>query len=141
MTDETTRTASAERGETTLVLDGETLGLRPSFEAIEEIELTLDRGLVDIARDAIDLKLKLGAVAQIVCALVRAFGRATGNKGAAGANPKRIGRLILESDGGMLIAQKQLSGLLSVAVTGGYDSEGNPKPTTMTTTEEAPVVG
>lgn len=141
MTDETTRPAVNDRGEATLTLGGESMGLRPSYEAIEEIEATLDRGLVDLARDAIDLKLKLGAVAQIVCALVRAFGRATDDKNLAGSNPKRIGRLILESDGGLLVAQKQVSGLLSVAVTGGYDAEGNPKPTTMKTTEEAPVVG
>lgn len=141
MTDATTRPAVDDRGESVLILGGETMGLRPSYEAIEEIEMTLDRGLVDLARDAIDLKLKMGAVAQIVCALVRAFGRATDDKNLAGANPKRIGRLIMGSDGGLLIAQKQVSGVLSVAVTGGYDAEGNPKPTTTMTTEEAPVVG
>ncbi|MEJ8630590.1 GTA-gp10 family protein [Sphingomonas sp. I4] len=96
MTDETTRPASAERGEATLHLDGQLMGLRPSFAAIEEIELTLDRGLVDIARSAIDAKLKLGEVAQIACTLIRAFGRATDNKGAAGSNTSRIGRLILD---------------------------------------------
>lgn len=141
MTDTTTRPAVDDRGESILVLGGESMGLRPSYEAIQEIEATLDRGLVDLARDAIDLKLKLGAVAQIVCGLVRAFGRATADKNLSGANATRIGRLIHETDGGLLVVQKQLSGVLSVAVTGGYDAEGNPKPTTMKTTEEAPVVG
>lgn len=141
MTDDTTRPAVDDRGEATIFLDGQTMGLRPSYEAIQEMETTLDRGLVDLARDAIDLKLKLGAVAQIVCALVRAFGRANDNASLAGTNAKRIGRLIHESDGGLLVVQKQVSGVLSVAVTGGYDAEGNPKPTTMKTTEEAPVVG
>jgi len=141
MTDETTRPASAERGEATLFLDGQALGLRPSHAAIEEIELTMDRGLVDIAHAALGSKLKLGEVAQIACALIREFGRATDNKGAAATNPKRIARLILDSAGGILVAQKTLAGLLSMAVTGGYDSEGNLKPAAMMTIEEAPAVG
>jgi hypothetical protein len=142
MTDETTRPASAERGEATLNLDGQDIGLRPSFAAIEEIEATLDRGLVDITRSAIDAKMKLGETAQVACSLIREFGRATDDKGLAGVNAKRIGRLILDAEGGLLVVQKILAGVLSMAVTGGYDSEGNLKPTAMTkTTEEAPAVG
>lgn len=142
MTDETTRPASAERGEATLLLDGQPMGLRPSQAAIEEIELTLDRGLVELARDALASKLKLPQLAQIACALIREFGRDTGNKDMAGSNAKRIAKLILDSEGGILAVQKTLAGLLSMAVTGGYDSAGNLKPTAMmTTTEEAPAVG
>jgi len=130
-----------DRGELSLELGGETLGLRPTYETIEAIETTLGRGLVDIAGDALGSRLKLGEVAQIACECIRSWGRANDNRGASGANPKRIGRLILDAEGGMLVAQKKIANMLSLAVTGGYDSEGNLKPAVTMTTEEAPAAG
>jgi len=131
------RTPNAERGEMSLVLAGRPMGLRPSYEAIVAMEASLGRGLVDVARDAIAAKLSLGETAQIVTECVRAWGRETEDKDAAGAQPNRIGRLILDAPGGFHEVQRILSGLLSMAVTGGYDPEGNVKPAATTTMDGA----
>jgi hypothetical protein len=134
--------ANEDRGELAVILDGTTMVLRPTFEALSEIEQTLDRGLVDLARDALGAKLKLADTAQIVTVCVRAWGKETENKGAAGANAQRIARLIVDSDGGLYTVLQTVAKMLSIAVTGGYNSAGELKPsTTMTTTEKAPVDG
>ena len=134
--------ANEDRGELAVILDGTTMGLRPTFEALSEIEQTLDRGLVDLARDALGAKLKLADTAQIVTICVRAWGKETENKGAAGANAQRIARLIVDSEGGLYTVLQTVAKVLSVAVTGGYNSAGELKPsTTMTTMEKAPVDG
>ncbi|WP_010218937.1 GTA-gp10 family protein [Sphingomonas sp. PAMC 26621] len=133
--------ANADRGELSLILDGATMVLRPTFEALTEIEQTLDRGLVDLARDALAAKLKLAETAQIVTACVRAWGKEAGDKGASGANATRIARLIVDSEGGLHNALRTVGALLSLAVTGGYTASGELKPSTMTTTEKAPVDG
>ena len=134
--------ANEDRGELAVILDGTTMVLRPTFEALSEIEQTLDRGLVDLARDALGAKLKLADTAQIVTVCVRAWGKETENKGAAGANAQRIARLIVDSEGGLYTVLQTIAKMLSIEVTGGYNSAGELKPsTTMTTTEKAPVDG
>jgi hypothetical protein len=142
MADDLGRKGNEERGEMTLLLAGTPMGLRPSYEAIVAFEAALDRGLVDIARDAVAGKLKLGEVAQVAAECIRAWGRDTDNKDAAGAGADRIARLILDSEGGLYAIGKTVSGMLSLAVTGGYTSSGEIRPlTTTTTTQEAPVDG
>jgi hypothetical protein len=136
-----TRAPNAERGELSLLLAGRPMGLRPSYEAIVAIEATLGRGLVDVARAAIDAKLSLGETAQIVAECVRAWGREVEDKDAAGAQAPRIGRLILAAPGGFHEVQRILSGLLSMAVTGGYDPEGNVKPAATMTDGAVPAAG
>ena len=132
--------ANEDRGELAVTLDGTRMVLRPTFEALSEVEQTLDRGLVDLARDALGARLKLADTAQIVGAFVRAWGRAVENKNAAGANAGRIARLIVDSDGGLYEVLKTVAKVLSVAVTGGYNSAGELKPSTMTTTLEKALV-
>lgn len=142
MSDAAARPPVSDRGEIALILDGQEMGLRPSYEAIDAIEQALGRGLIDVARDAIAGRLSLGATAQIACECIRAWGRENGDKGASGANATRIGRLILDSPDGYHGALKNLSAMLSLAVTGGYDSAGNLRPSATTkTTDEAPVDG
>lgn len=139
---DTAAAANEDRGELSLILDGTPMVMRPTYEALTEIEQTLDRGLVDLARDALAAKLKLGETAQIATACIRAWGRDVGDKGAAGASATRIARLIMDSDGGVHDATQTIAGMLSLAVTGGYTSAGEPKPSTMkTTTQKAPVDG
>lgn len=140
---DTAAPANEDRGELSLILDGTNMVLRPTYEALNEIEQTLDRGLVDLARDAIDGKLKLSETAQIATACIRAWGRETGDKGAAGATATRIARLIVDSEAGLHSALRTISAMLSLAVTGGYDSAGEMRPSAKmtTTTEKAPVDG
>ncbi len=142
MGDETNRPAVEDRGEYSLMLVGRDYVMRPSYEAIVAIEAAAGRGLVDVARDAINAKLTLADTALVACECIRAFGRDEDDRDAKGATAPRIARLILDSDGGFHAAQQVVSGLLSLAVTGGFDSQGNLKPATMKTmTTEAPVAG
>lgn len=127
------RAANLERGEISLVLDGAPFVLRPSFEAIEAFESATGKGLIEIARQAIDGSLRLGETAQIVTECVQAWGRATGNTGARGVNAVRIGELIIESEGGVAHVLRTVAGVLSMAATGGYTAQGEVKAGTTTT--------
>ncbi len=142
MDDNTARPAVEDRGEYALTLVGRDYVMRPSYEAIGAIEAAAGRGLIDLARDAIAGKLTLADTAHVACECIRAFGRSEQDRDSAGATAARIACLILDSPGGFHGALQVVSGLLSLAVTGGFDSQGNPKPATMTkTTTEAPVAG
>lgn len=141
MADETTRPAIEDRGEMKLVLLGRDYVMRPTYEAVTAIEAAAGRGLVDLARDAVAGKMTLAETAQIATECIRAFGREEGDKDAAGATAPRIARLILDSAEGLFGALSQVSALLSLAATGGFDASGNLKAVTMKTmtTDEAPV--
>lgn len=139
--EDTSRPAITEVGELALMLAGVSMILRPSYEAIQAIEGGLGRGMVDLARDAIGGKLTLAETSQVATHCIRAWGRDSDNRDAAGATADRIARLILDSDGGVYEAQRTVSAMLSLAVTGGYTSTGEMKPSTMTkTTTAAPRV-
>lgn len=141
MADETNRPAIEDRGEMKLVLLGRDYVMRPTYEAVTAIEAAAGRGLVDLARDAVAGKMTLAETAQIATECIRAFGREEGDKDAAGATAPRIARLILDSAEGLFGALSQVSALLSLAATGGFDASGNLKAVTTKTmtTEEAPV--
>lgn len=131
------RPASAERGEIMLKLDGADFVLRPSFEAIEAFEGSTGKGLLQLAREAVSGTLRVSEVAQIVCECVRAWGRATQQKSAAGVQARRVADLILEAEGGLSAALHTLGGMLALASTGGYTALGEMKAGT-TTTSGAP---
>lgn len=123
-------TANKTRGEVSLELEGAEYVLRPSYEAISAIEAQTDRSLIDLARAAGDGALKLGESAIIVTECIKAHGRATDDKAMASFNAGRVGELILQADGGLLIAMKRLELLLFMAATGGYTGSGEVKATT-----------
>ncbi|MBB4618959.1 GTA-gp10 family protein [Sphingomonas abaci] len=132
----------ADRGEASLTLAGTVMGLRPSFEALDAIEKTLGRGLVDLATAAIHKQLRMSETGQIACELIRAFGRDADDAGASKSTAPRVTELIMASEGGLLAAMQTIGGVLAIAVNGGYDTQGNLKPPTTTmTTDEAPVGG
>jgi hypothetical protein len=133
------RPAEPERGEVSITLEGEEMVLRPSHEAISAFERMTGKGLLILAREALNGSLSLGETAQVMCECIRAWGRHVDNKSAAGAGADRIAELVLESEGGFRAALATLAGVLSMAVTGGYTAQGEMKPTTTKTT--APVVG
>jgi len=97
----TARPASEERGEVSLVLDGATMALRPSYEAIFAFEASTDKGLLELARAALEGKMRLADLSQVVTECIRAWGRATQQPSIAASNAVRIGQLIVEAEGGM----------------------------------------
>lgn len=123
-------TANATRGEVSLELEGAEYVLRPSYEAISAFETQTNRSLIDLARAAGDGELKLSESAIIVTECIKAHGRATDDKALAAFNAARVGELILQADGGLLIAMKRLELLLFMAATGGYTGSGEVKATT-----------
>lgn len=136
------RQPNADRGEASLILAGTVMGLRPSFEALDAIEKTLGRGLVDLAGAAIRKELRMSETGQIACELIRAFGRDAEDAGASKSTAPRVTELIMASEGGLLVAMQTIGGVLAIAVNGGYDTQGNLKPPATTTmTEQAPAGG
>lgn len=123
-------TANKTRGEVSLELEGAEYVLRPSYEAISAFETQTNRSLIDLARAAGDGELKLSESAVIVTECIKAHGRAIDDKAMAAFNAARVGELILQADGGLLIAMKRLELLLFMAATGGYTGSGEVKATT-----------
>lgn len=124
--------ANATRGHVSLKLDGTEYILRPSFEAISAFEGTTNRSLIDLAKAAGESQLKLGEAAVIVTECIKAQGRSSDDKAMAAFSASRIGELIQEADGGLVIVMKRLELLLFMAATGGYTSAGELKATTKT---------
>lgn len=129
------------RGEITLDLGGETFGLRPSYEAIDNFERVTGKGLIQLTRDALSATLSSGEVAHIVCECMKAWGTEHGNDGAKGANAKKVAKLVLEADGGVTSVMLVLAQLLSMASTGGYTASGEVKPAVTTKSPETPAAG
>ena len=77
---------NSERGEFSLVLDGERFGLRPTFEALSEIEAETGRGLIELAQAALAGKLITSELGMIACAFIRAWGKAHNNTSAISAS-------------------------------------------------------
>ena len=123
-------TANKTRGEVSLELEGQEYVLRPSYEAISAFEAQTDRSLIDLARAAGDGQLKMSEAVIIATECIKAHGRAVDDKTLAAFNAARVGELILQADGGLLIAMKRLELLLFMAATGGYTGSGEVKATT-----------
>lgn len=129
------RPANAERGEISLTLDGVEMVMRPSHEAILAFESATGKGLAQLAAQAVACTLTLGEVAQVAAECIRAWGRATGQRGYAGSTATRVGELILEAPGGLRDAMGPISSVLALAFTGEYTASGKlkaAKGTTMT---------
>ncbi len=127
------RPHSTERGEIALPLGGADYVLRPSHEAIDEFQAITGKGLMQLARDALQGSMTTGECAQIATECIRAWGRATKKASAIGVNAPRVNELILESEGGFHSAITTIAGMLSLASTGGYTASGELKPTTKPT--------
>jgi hypothetical protein len=119
--------ANAERGETELMLDGRVFVLRPSFTAINAFENATGKAVMELAADASVRKMKASDAAEVVTACIKAQGEATNDGLLKGVNAKRIGELIMESTGGLVMTQIQLATVLFNAATGGYTAKGEPR--------------
>lgn len=127
-----TRPANAQRGEVTLSLDGKDYVLRPSFEAILEIETETGKGLIAIVRDALQQRLTIAETGTITAALMRAWGREVDDLGAKNASGEKVARLIFECDNGAAAVQAALAQLLTIAAGGGVTASGEVKAATKT---------
>lgn len=120
------------RGEAAIELEGVSYKLRPSYEAIVEIEKQIGMTISGAALAASNLGLPLTAVAVVTAELIKAGGRADDDKAAAHVNARRIGELIFEA--GLLSASLIVATVLTGAATGGYTPAGEARATGTTTT-------
>lgn len=122
--------ANEVRGEVSLSLEGVEYVLRPSYEAIMEVEDQTGKGILDLARDAQSGDLTLRQVSQVAAAFIRAGGRAKQDNAAAHVSAKRVGELIYEAENGAVYVMGILRAVLLAAATGGYNGQGEVKPAT-----------
>lgn len=127
-----TRAPNPDRGELEIILDGQAMGLRPTFDAVNAFERSTGKGLIALTRDAINGGLTLGETAQIICECVKAWGRATEDATAERFQADRIAALVLTTEGGLMKVTELVAGLLMACSTGGVDAEGNVRPKTTT---------
>ena len=121
-------------GEVFIDLDAR-YGLRPDFEAIEQLEREL-KPLRALYSDAQAMEMSLADTGRAVAALMRGYGRAHPDDEAIEAyrlaKPDRLARLIYES--GVPKVQLRLAVLFMGALTGGYDASGEAKTPVLTGT-------
>jgi hypothetical protein len=126
--------ANKDRGEVELILDGTPYVLRPSYEAIAAFEADTGRGLLELAKLADAGTLTSSEVAAIAVRSIQAHGRATKDAMLTGVNARKIGELIVETPGGMMLAMRTLALMLFRAATGGYTASGEAKAAAATET-------
>ena len=117
-----------DRGEISLMLGGQEMVLRPSYEAIVAFETQTGKGVAELANEAALRKLKLSEAAVIACECIRAWGRESKSKAIEGSQVAKVAQLLMECEGGFLTACTHLSAMLVMAVTGRYDGKGKLKP-------------
>lgn len=117
-----TGTPNETRGEVALNFDGKDYVLRPTFEALEEIETKTGRGLVELAIRGRALELKLSEMAVIAAACIRAWGRAINDMGGREVTDKGIARAIV--DKGVAASMVAITSVLTGAISGGYTASG-----------------
>lgn len=128
------------RGQLPMPLGGEDYLLRPSFEAVLEIERNL-RPAFELAQDAMRGALTLEEMAVCVVAMMKAQGKTLPDNDPQAsvyraASVDQIGRLIYEAGGPRICARLMV--VLTGCVNGGYTAEGEAKAGTETTTAPIP---
>lgn len=126
--------ANEERGEISLELEaGVEYVLRPTFTAIQAMETQTGKSLFELAAAADGQALSNKQASIIVLECIKAWA-ATANgtspphqAAASQAKLEKIGKLIYEMRGGLVLCQAVLRTLLIGAGTGNYTSDGLPK--------------
>lgn len=98
---------NTQRGEVTLELGGKQYLLRPSFEALAEIEGALDKGIVPIVRQFMLGNYGIGDVYAVVAA---------GIKAGDGRPPRNLGQLLV--DRGIAKVAQDLAPFLNRGIAG-----------------------
>jgi hypothetical protein len=113
--------ANPHRGEVSITLDGASYVLRPSFEAIVEIEERLGLSIVAIVRKTAETSdIRMTEIGAIVAAGIRAHGREADDPLMAAVTNDRIGRLCWQE--GLMSVLPVVQQFLLMAVNGGQAS-------------------
>lgn len=133
--------ANEVRGEFEITLEGVTYGMRPSHTAIVAYETATGRSTSILAAQARAQAMSLADMAIIVTECVKAWGLATKHSAAPHFQSARVAELLVESDGGLMLAMSRLSLMLFVAATGGVTSAGEKKAMSTKSEPETPDAG
>lgn len=116
------------RGQLTVTLDAEYV-LRPSYEAIMEIERETGLALYDLASLAANARMSIEHMAIVVAAMMRAHGKASPEdpmkSSYLGAKAETIAPMIFEAGAPKIMIR--LTVLLAGAIHGGYTASGEAK--------------
>mgnify|MGYP000853898188 FL=1 len=120
--------ANAHRGETEIALGGTTYVLRPTFEALVEIERQVGKPVLALINESQAQGLPLDVLAVVVTECLRAHGRETGDRSMQHFNKPRIADLIYQE--GLVRVLPAVMAVLVAAVVGGreLDTEKNAPP-------------
>lgn len=119
-----------DRGEVRLTLDGTAYVLRPSYQAIMDIEEATGLSLFELTSTADKQALTIRQMAIIAQAMIAAYGRETKNDTLTRFKVDRIAELMFEA--GAMAVQPFILVVLYSALTGGVDASGKRKPATET---------
>lgn len=124
----TATAAAGARGEVSIQLDGHDYVLRPSFEAVDEMETSTGLSLYELTIAASSNTLSLAQVGEIIGACIRAKAKVDGNRDLAAARSARFASLVYEAGEGVYgVVSNELGKLLRGALTGGYTASGEAK--------------
>lgn len=114
------------RGHITVPLDGVEFTLRPSFEAISQIERLTGKSHERLAHDSIQQNLSYGELALICCEMMKAHAKANPKdpmrSSYSGAKPEKLEKLIYAA--GKVRINVRVTVVLTAALSGGYTAEG-----------------
>lgn len=124
-------------GQLSVQLDAE-YKLRPSRQAISNIERVLGKSLPQLAVGAGSMALTVNELGVCIAELMQAYGRSDADAGSEykGAKAERCADLIYEN--GPVDVSRRLAVLFTGALTGGYTASGEPKAVGTMTTEPIP---
>jgi hypothetical protein len=120
-------------GQLSVTLDGIETMLRPSRQAISNIERATGLGLTQLATQSGSLALSVEQAGMCVAELMKAYGVFDPEAGASykAPKPEKCADLIYES--GPVDVQRRLAVIFVGALTGGYTASGEPKAAGTTT--------
>jgi hypothetical protein len=120
------------RGQITVPLEGQDFVLRPSFEAIVEIEKALGKSHEQLAHEAVRFQLTYLELGVICVHMMQAHAKACPDDPLVtsyrGAKPERLQSMIYEA--GKAKVTTRVAVLLAGALSGGYTAKGEVKAAT-----------
>ncbi|WP_052730460.1 GTA-gp10 family protein [Sphingomonas sp. SRS2] len=134
--------ANEIRGEQAILLDGITHVMRPSWAALQAIEDATGMSIVELGARAEMGRLRGLQIAVVVTECIKADLRHHGKSREADAwDVNVVAAKLMEADGGLVAAIKQLPPFLRDAVTGRYTAKGEAKAAVGDPAGESPTTG
>jgi hypothetical protein len=103
--------ANKHRGEVEITLDGKSFTLRPTFQAMVEIEAVLGKGLLGLVRRISEMEFGYTEAQAVITAGLRAAGEK--------ATPEKVGEMVFRT--GLAELAGPIGSFLTAALSGGAE--------------------